>query len=45
MLLSTVPGAGQAGLLLREQSSLKFLPVLEITDAVLKGRAQSYTHQ
>ena len=50
MLLSTdrpqpVLGAGQAGLLFREQSSLKFLRVLEITVAVLKGHTQSYTRQ
>lgn len=48
MLLSTdraqpVPGAGQAGLLLREQSSLNFLRVLGITDAVLKGRTVTHT--
>ena len=48
MLLSTdqaqpVPGAGQAGLLLREQSSLNFLRVLGITDTVLKGRTVTHT--
>lgn len=48
MLLSTdraqpVPAAGQAGLLLREQSSLKFLRFLGITDAVLKGRTVTHT--